>query len=209
MGRCACPNAWLEGGVCDWRRSERWAFSVRHVRAVVLCEDLQQEVFVRRFLKTLGWGTRQLRVEKAPPGRGSAVQFVRQTYPGELAAFRRPDTANLLIVMVDGDEQGVDVRLRELQAACEAAGLPNREPGERVLILVPTWRIETWLAYLAGETVCETKKNYPRLAGEAECQGHVDALAEMCRRGHLRAPAPASLSAACEEYARLRGQAGP
>lgn len=82
----------------------------------------------------------------------------------ELAAFRRPDTANLPIVMVDGDDQGAGARLRELQAACEEAGVPNRAPDERVLILVPTWRIETWLAYLAGETICETERNYPRLA---------------------------------------------
>ena len=142
-------------------------------------------------------------MEKAPPGRGSAEQFVRQTYPTELAAFRRPDTANLLIVMVDGDNRGVNVRLRELHAACESAGVPPREQGERVLILVPTWQIETWLAYLAGETVDETERDYPRLAREADCQRHVDALAQMCRQGHLRAPAPSSLRAACEEYARM------
>lgn len=176
---------------------------MRHVRAVVLCEDLQHEVFLRRFLKASGRGTRQLRIVKAPPGRGSAEQFVRETYARELAALRRPGATSLLIVMIDGDNRGVRTRQRELQAACESAGVQPREQSEHVLILVPTWRIETWLAYLAGETVDETDRNCPRLAREADCQSHVNTLVEMCRRGRLRTPAPASLSAACEEYARL------
>lgn len=179
---------------------------MRHVRTVVLCEDLQQEVFVRRFLKTLGRGTRQLRVEKAPPGRGSAEQFVRKRYPTELAESRRPDTASLLIVIVDGDNRGVDERLRELRAACESEGVRPRQPSENVLILVPTWRIETWLAYLEGESVDESRRDYPRLAREADCQRHVDTLAEMCQQRRLRTPPPTSLSAACEEYARMPSQ---
>jgi len=40
--------------------------SMRRVMIVLLCEDSQHESFVRRFLKTMGWDTRQLRVEKAP-----------------------------------------------------------------------------------------------------------------------------------------------
>ena len=179
---------------------------MRHARTVVLCEDLQQEVFVRRFLKTLGRGTRQLRVEKAPPGRGSAEQFVRKRYPTELAASRRPDTASLLIVMIDGDNKGVDARLRELRAACESEGIDPRRPSENVLILVPTWRIETWFAYLEGESVDENRQDYPRLEREAECKWHVKELVKMCQQRCLRTPSPASLIAACEEYARLPGE---
>jgi hypothetical protein len=60
----------------------------RGVQWVLLCEDRQQEVFVRRFFKKAGWSTQRLRVEFAPPGRGSAVQFVRERFPKELSAYR-------------------------------------------------------------------------------------------------------------------------
>lgn len=61
----------------------------RNVQVVLLCEDRQQEVFARRFLKKTGWNTRELRVEKAPHGRGAGEQYVRDRFPTELADFRR------------------------------------------------------------------------------------------------------------------------
>ena len=176
---------------------------MRRVRAVLLCEDLQHEVFVRRFFKKHGWDTRWWRVERAPPGRGSAEQFVRKQYPVELTALRRlgrQETA--LAVMIDGDEKGLAGRHKDLLDACRSAGVEPRRPSERVLVFVPTWSIESWLAYLDGQDV-EESEHYPRLTRESDCQPHVNALAEMCSRQELRAPAPESLRAACKEYGRL------
>ena len=48
--------------------------SIRRVKIVLLCEDSQQEAFTRRFLKGMGWNTRELRVEKSPSASGSAEQ---------------------------------------------------------------------------------------------------------------------------------------
>ncbi len=78
---------------------------------MALCEDTQHEVFLRRFLKRRGWDTTRLRVEKAPPGRGSGEQFVRESFVPELKAFRaRCHYLNLaLIVMIDGDRSGIIV----------------------------------------------------------------------------------------------------
>lgn len=77
-----------------------------------------------------------------------------------------------------------------------------RTRSERVALLVLTWNIETWFAYLDGATVDEARGNYPRLPRERECQRHVDALVEMCRGGALRPPSPDSLNLACIEYHR-------
>ena len=71
------------------------------------------------------------------------------------------------------------------------------------MVIVPTWNIETWLAYLAGKSVDETKGDYPRLPRESDCQSQVEALAAMCEQGQLRPPAPASLQDACGEYERF------
>ena len=178
----------------------------RNVQIVLLCEDAQHESFGRRFLEKDGWTIRHIRVERAPKGLGSAEQFVRKRFPDELKAYRRRKhrVSVALIVMVDGDNHGVDQRVDELDTACRERDIACRNSGEHVLVFVPTWRIETWLAYLGGEAVDEEKHDYPRLPRPRECQPHVDSLAAMCRSRALREPAPSSLAIACTEYRRWR-----
>lgn len=104
--------------------------------------------------------------------------------------------------MVDGDERGVAARQNELAGECRKQGLSVRFPEEGVLVVVPTWRIETWLAYLDGQTVDESRRDYPRLPRKRDCAPHVETLVAMCRRNELRQPAPDSLEAACVEWNR-------
>ena len=174
----------------------------RTVQLVILCEDRQHETFARRFLRKAAWSTRRLRVEMAPPGKGSAEQFVRERFPIEVLAYRknRHRVAEALIVMLDGDAKGVSARLSELEEACCSKQIEPRKPDERVAVFVPTWNIETWLEYLNGANVSETNDDYPRLARESLCKPHVDELYKMCQQGLLRSPAPASLTVAWEEY---------
>ena len=174
----------------------------RGVQWVLLCEDRQHETFARRFFEKVGWSTRRLRVEFAPKGRGSAVQFVRERFPKELSAYRsnRNRVAQGLLVVLDGDNQGVVGRHNELANACQVQGVKPRGTDEHVAIIVPTWNIETWLAYLIGADVDESKSDYPRLDRPRDCQQHIDRLYDMCQNKALRHPAPPSLEAACEEY---------
>lgn len=174
----------------------------QRVNVVILCEDKQHAAFARRFLKKMGW-TKPPRIPPLTGGRGSGEQSVRERFPVELKSYRskRGAVGQALIVFLDGDNRGVTTRHTELDAACKASDVPVREAGERVAVFVPTWNIETWFAYLDGEEVDESKRDYPRLRRERECRRYVDALAEMCKRGTLQEPAPASLATACEEYA--------
>ena len=181
----------------------------RQAQIVLLCKDGQQEVFVRRFLKAAGplstpKAKHRFRAEIAPPGKGAAEQYVREKFIEELVEYRKRRVSVVLIVMLDGDHVGTTARLRELDASCKEKGVPVRRPDEDVFVFVPTWRIESWFAYLDGETIRENKRDYPRLRRKRDCQRHVEALSEMCRSGRLREPAPPSLYAACEEYARWR-----
>lgn len=180
----------------------------RRVQLVLLCEDNQHEAFARRFLNAIGWETRAMRVEKAPGGRGAGEQFVRERFPLELKAHRSRPVSQALVILIDGDHHGVASRLHQLDQACRDAGVAGRADEERVAIIIPTWNIETWLAYLDGEQVGEDRSGYPRLSRERDCQRHVEALVRMCRAGELRDPAPPSLKAACGEY-RRRLVAGP
>lgn len=145
---------------------------------------------------------RRLRVEIAPQGRGSAVQFVCERFPKELTAYRsnRNRLATGLVVILDGDNRGVESRYNELAKACQDQGVKPREMDENVAIFVPTWNIETWLAYLNGIDVDEGKSDYPRLDRERDCQQHVNQIYAMCQQRALRQPAPTSLEAACKEY---------
>lgn len=180
---------------------------MRRVRKVLLCEDSQHEAFVRRFLKKRGLDTRDLYVQKCPGG--SAEQFVRERYPVELKALRTRHANSALIVVIDGDGEGVQRRRDQLADACRDADINDRTVAEPVVVIVPTWNIETWLAYADGESVDETRGDYPRLPRVGACQRHVEALAAMCERGHLRTPAPASLQDACEKYRIFRTNLQP
>ena len=181
----------------------------RNVQLILLCEDSQHEAFARRFLMKAGWSQRQVRVIKAPPGKGAAEQFVRERYPVELAANRsqRHRVARGLVVVIDGDRSGVVGRITELDQACRKREIKPRAGDEPVAIFVPTWNIQTWLAYLDGRTVDENRDDYPRLPRERDCQRHVRILYDMCQEAVLRQPSPPSLDAACEEYqTRLRSR---
>jgi hypothetical protein len=174
-----------------------------------VCEDTQQETFIRRFLNKNGWSTRRIRVEKAPAGRGSGEQFVRRRFPIELNAYRKKagQVNQAVVAMIDGDNHGVAARIKELEEACVEAQVEPRQLADRVAVFVPTWNIETWIAYLNGNSVDEAKADYPRLDKEKLCREHVNALSEMCGTGRLRAPAPPSLSKGCKEYnERLLGK---
>ena len=179
----------------------------RRVQYVLVCEDQQHETFARRFLRETKLVTDpyQLRVERSPSGRGAADRFVQETYVTELDACRRTHVDTTLLVLADGDSVGVNERLRRLDEACRQRGAAVRSAEDRVAVFIPTWNIETWLAYLDDQTVDESRKDYTRLGRPRDCQRHVNVLADMCRRAALRPPAPESLQAACEEYGtRLR-----
>lgn len=171
------------------------------VEVVVLCEDQQSACFARRFLARQGYSRRQLREEIAPPGGGSAEQWVRNRVPIELQAMRSAQS-KALIVMTDADNMSADQRKETLRRKCLDEGVEWRRAGEALLVFIPRRNIETWLAYLRGEPVDETAA-YQKYAAESDCRDQVALLAGWCQRGALREPAPASLVAACEEWQRM------
>ena len=173
------------------------------VSVILLCEDMQTDVFVRRFLKRRKF--RDFRSLVSPHGRGSGEQWVRERYPRELQAIRQIQGA-CLVVVTDADVHPTEFRRAQLDAECDEKRIPRRKDDERVLVIVPRRNIETWLAYLAGDEVDEEKR-YERLKREGNCAWHAKELFRMCHeKQRLREPAPPSLREACGEYRRLRRQ---
>ena len=177
---------------------------MKPAQVIVLCEDKQQEVFVRRFMKPRT--NHPIRVVSAPVGEGAGEQFVREQYPQQLRASRAATVNVVLVVMIDGDTAGSVQRMRQLDESCRLSGIAPRTDADRVIVLVPERNIETWLAYLGGATVEETT-DYPRLDRPSDCKTHVRVLTDMCDRSQLRQPAPQSLAAPGTAGCRVAGAA--
>ncbi len=173
----------------------------RSVNVVILCEDRQHEAFARRFLTCMGLGTRVQRVVRNPTGCGSAEQFVRERFAEELIYYRarKHRVQQALVVLIDADGREVADRIDQVERTGPEVDARGRQADERVAIFVPARNIETWLAYLDGQTVNESD-TYPRLKRERDCQKHARHLYDMCQKGELRSPSPPSLDTACNEY---------
>ena len=72
------------------------------------------------------------------------------------------------------------------------------------MILVPRRSIETWFAYLEGESVDETE-DYSARRFEDPPRRFAEELYRMCHEAQqLRPPVPKSLEESCREYSKLQ-----
>ncbi len=172
-------------------------------KITILCEDLQQACFVRRFLLNRGWGRDDLREPPRRQGQGSGEQYVRERFPDELKAYRRKANhlRNGLVVVIDADTKSVADRIRDFETACKDKAVEPRQKNDKVLYVIPKRNIETWLAYLRGEKVDEdTEKKRLKHGNESDCHPDVDKLDAMCKKGELATAPPPSLERCCEEF---------
>lgn len=175
------------------------------VHTIILSEDLQLRCLIRRFLLKRGWQARQIREVALPAGGGAGVTWVKQKLPEELKAFRSRGfhAATALIVGCDADNETVEGRIQSLRDACDEAGVPFRQDGERIIFVIPKRNVETWLAYLRAEAINEVDA-YRKYNHESDCREQVSALDVMCSRQRLVPdPPPPSLVLACSEFSRL------
>lgn len=145
----------------------------RRVRLVVITEDTQSEMFLRRVLYGLGFQGRDLRFETAPKSLQAADGWVVQMHAAESRKLRaivhaQPNTG--MVTCIDADHHAVSDRHGQLNDAMERP----RRPQECMAWIVPKRNIETWLRVLSGESA--------------------DELTDYKRRGHEPMP--------CDEAAR-------
>ena len=178
--------------------------SRNRIQLVILCEDIQQEVFARHFFIQRGFNRHKIRVVKNPKGLGSGEQFVRTQYPREVKTHRRKmgSMALLLAVVIDADINTVQNRLDQLDTILDDSGQEKRRADEEIAIFIPKRNIETWIHYLMGEKVDE-ETAYPKFSKTRTCKPYVEKLVQkICPRG-LPENAPILLHLACDEMARI------
>ena len=128
------------------------------IRIAIVVEDQMLERFLRGCLLLLGYQSREIRVERAPSGKGSGKQWVNKRFVVEVKAMRtKPKQKLAVLVGTDVDELTISAREKQLEDALEKDGTGSRKSNERIAFWLPKWSIETWILKLAGEDVDETK----------------------------------------------------
>ena len=177
--------------------------SNRKTRVILLCEDKQQERFMRAYLKSRKFNMNKVDTVPLSNGRGSGEQWVREQYTPKILAYRsevsRSKGGVSMLIMLDADNDTIKKRLTYLDDSLEE----RRRPTEKIAILIPKRNIETWIHYAltgaAGESV-DYKDN--QLTAK-QCKDAAKKFAESICHQALPPSAPNSLFAACEELKRI------
>lgn len=172
----------------------------RRVRLVVVAEDRQTEMFLRRTLYGLGFTGRDLTFKTAPKAMQSADQWVLQMHGVEAKKLRanahaQPNTG--MVTCIDADQNTVADRQAQLEAAMASA----RKPNERMAWLVPKQNIETWLRALGGESADEATDYKRRGRDPVPCDAAATAFLRLQPGQHVSLP---SLHAARAEIDRVQ-----
>jgi hypothetical protein len=132
------------------------------LRLFVLCEDKLHQRFVERLAERFGIGPRRRWIDASPKARGSAADYVIDHYVGAIKRWRSAshDENVGLLVVIDGDKKGVGRRRHELAERLKEAHADPVKPADRAAIIIPTWHVETWIAWLCGHRPIDERTRY-------------------------------------------------
>ena len=182
----------------------------------ILCEDIDQERFIRQYLICRGLEDHKIKDYGNPKGRliENNNALIVKDYPALMKSYRTRKYRNIaVVVMIDADEDSVSDKMRFLHKALdEAAGNSNKDTrlrDDKVAIFVPARNIETWFYYIMEGQECNETNNYKDKKMSAKerielAERAAKKLArEICPQGVDRITLP-SLHYACRELQRLQ-----
>ncbi|MGB3508159.1 MAG: hypothetical protein WBA93_02755 [Microcoleaceae cyanobacterium] len=185
-------------------------------KVTILCEDIDQERFIREYLKCRGFLDRD--IIPFPNTKGLKVKnnnaSILADYPKILTSYRsRKNSQDIaVVVMIDADDKTVAERIRSFNIAVnKEEGERNKNmrlPNEKIAIFVPAINIETWFSYINGKNVNEEDDYKNKTLNTADritlAKASAEKLAsDFCPQG-LDKNAPSSLHHACNELQRLQ-----
>ncbi len=174
------------------------------VRVVVLFEDQAQESFLRHLAKRLG--LRPVRYENCQNNAGVLQRLGREVDALRERSFQK----NLgLVVVIDGDDKGVQGRVTELLTRIATDSGSGRGPTERIALVVPAREIENWYVHLcvpSARPIDETRdyKPTPEWRALAKDVGAAAKQAVAVWAPEASRVDPPSLARAREELARVQ-----
>ena len=182
----------------------------------ILCEDIDQERFIRQYLICRGLEEHKIKDYGNPKGRDikNNNALIVKYYPPLIKSHRTRKYRNLaVVVMIDADKDSLSDKMRSLHKKLdEAAGNLNKDtrlPNEKVAIFVPARNIETWFYYIMEGQECNEITDYKDDNMSAKerielAKSAAQKLArEICPQGVDRIALP-SLRYACRELQRLQ-----
>lgn len=176
------------------------------VQAIVLCEGLQDSVFVRGVLVELGYDSRRIRILSFPHnGQGSAEQYVREQFAGAVRSHRSRVTRmkTILVVHTDADTNTVQARYDSLEEQLDAAELTGRGIREAIAVLIPKRNTETWIHFFDDRTVDE-ETAYPKFTGhESDARPAAASFAAHAKKGTAPDHALPSIVRGLQEIRRV------
>ncbi len=179
------------------------------VQYVVLCEDLQTQVFIRRALIRRGAHPRRIQLVALPSEveEGAGDHYVARHYPTQAEAHRSraSHTRAALIVHMDVDPRNsVAARMNRLEQALSTAGMPARGAEERIAYLLPKRNIETWIHfYLDGPPIDEVTEYAKYTGHESDCWPAAEAFSDGAASNTEPPDAPPSLGMGLSEFQRV------
>lgn len=184
----------------------------------ILCEDIDQERFIREYLICQGLDDRKIKDFGNPKGRtikNNNASIVKH-YPDIIKSYRKRKYRNIaVVVMIDADEYSLFDKMRSLHIALdETAGNLNQDPrlpNEKVAIFIPARNIETWFYYInndmEGQECNEITDYKDKMSKEERIElAKISArklATEICPQGVDGIALP-SLRYACRELQRLQ-----
>lgn len=168
---------------------------------MILAEDQQQEIVIRRLLKGRGVERHKISSQISPRGRHAGEQYVRERFPIELRTLRRLSfMAKALLVVTDADTCSVQERESMLWTHASAQGV-GQQQDEPVLLCIPRRNIETWIHWLRGRDTDE-ETAYPKLPRPGDCNAEIQTLVRISLNGAAR-PLPPSMQLFLDRLNRL------
>jgi hypothetical protein len=181
--------------------------SRRKVNLVIVCEDVQQSAFARRYFVKRGFKARKIRVIPYPAGAGSGEQFVRQQLVHEVKLHRQKNSYGqrgiALVALIDADTLSVQERLEQIDSALEQEGVEKIKQDERIAIFVPKRNIETWIHFAKNRGSIDEDTSYPKLKKPKSCKEEVDLYVNTICKDGIPPDAPSSLVHACNELTKI------
>jgi hypothetical protein len=135
----------------------------RFSRLRVLCEDQRTQIFIENLATRFGIGSRHIKFDISPRSSEDASKYVLDNFVEAVKQWRAARHGHEMIaflVVIDGDKHGVVRRRNELLQRLRDSGAKPIAQNDPVAIIVPTWHIETWIAWLCGHRPIDERTRY-------------------------------------------------